>query len=132
MKRLRHQRGWWVTLRAVLNSKLNNCVCRLQLRAQMAIAESVLDLKQRVVWELPAHEHSKVLATYLPLQHSTSILVLPTIPINALLAHPKVVSVVSDGSIQAIYRAIYYAKPIASVALTVEQRDLVSERGACV
>lgn len=101
--------------------------CRLPLRAHMAMAEAVLDLKQRVVWQLALPEHEQLLAAYLPLRHAKhSILVQQHLPMHTVLSHPNVHSLVSDGSMQSIHAAIFYAKPLAAVALNAEQRDNVA------
>ncbi|KAG2482667.1 hypothetical protein HYH03_018405 [Edaphochlamys debaryana] len=103
---------------------------RPPLRALLAIAEAVLDLKQRIVWQLPAADIARVRQVYLPLKHARNVLMLPEVPLEPLMAHRNVVSLISAGSIQTIYTAIYHAKPIMGVPLTTAQGDLAARLGA--
>lgn len=105
--------------------------CRLPFRALLAIAESILDLEQRVVWQISDPDMQRVLQAYPPLKHAAHhIFHAPRIPLQDLLGHPQVVSFVADGSMEAVYSGIYHAKPLIAVALDTEQRDVVARVAA--
>ncbi|GLC48542.1 hypothetical protein PLESTB_000109300 [Pleodorina starrii] len=103
---------------------------RLPLRALLAIAEAVIDLKQRIVWQAAAADIARVRQLYPPLKHARHVLLLPSLPLGELLAQPQVVSLVTAGSVQAIYAALYAAKPVMAVPLNGAQEDLVARLAA--
>ncbi len=64
---------------------------RLPFRALLAIAESILDLEQRVVWQISDADMQRVLQAYTPLKHAAHhIFHAPRIPLQDLLGHPHV------------------------------------------
>lgn len=52
----------------------------------------------------------RVRQTYLPLQHATNIYAAPYVPLHTLLAHPKIVSFIADGSVQSVYAGLTHGK----------------------
>ncbi|PNW86292.1 hypothetical protein CHLRE_02g080500v5 [Chlamydomonas reinhardtii] len=103
---------------------------RPPLRALLAVAEAVLDLKQHIVWQASAADIARVKQVYLPLKHARKVLMMPDVPVQDLLAHANVVSIITAGSVQAIYAAIYAAKPVMAVPLNAAQEDLVARLAA--
>ncbi|EFJ45314.1 hypothetical protein VOLCADRAFT_94406 [Volvox carteri f. nagariensis] len=103
---------------------------RLPLRALLAMAEAVIDLKQRIVWQAAAADIARVRQLYLPLKHARHVLMLPSLPLRELMAHPKVVSLVTAGSVQAIYAALYVGKPVMAVPLNTAQEGLAARLAA--
>ncbi|GIL53170.1 hypothetical protein Vafri_8848 [Volvox africanus] len=99
---------------------------RLPLRALLAIAEAVIDLKQRIVWQAAEADIARVRQLYLPLRHARHVLMVPRVPLQELIMHPQVVSLITAGSVQAIYTAVYAGKPVIAVPLNAAQEDLVA------
>ncbi|KAG2446801.1 hypothetical protein HYH02_008361 [Chlamydomonas schloesseri] len=103
---------------------------RPPLRALLAVAEAVLDLKQHIVWQISEADIARVKQVYLPLKHARKVMMMPDVPVQDLLAHSAVVSIITGGSVQAIYAAIYAAKPVMAVPLNAVQEDLVARLAA--
>ncbi|KAG2435342.1 hypothetical protein HXX76_007415 [Chlamydomonas incerta] len=103
---------------------------RPPLRALLAVAEAVLDLKQHIVWQASEADIARVKQVYLPLKHARKVLMLPEVPVQDLLAQTNVVSIITAGSVQAIYAAIYAGKPVMAVPLNAAQEDLVARLAA--
>ncbi|PNG99843.1 UDP-glucuronosyltransferase 2B14 [Tetrabaena socialis] len=78
----------------------------------------------------PRGPEPDIARVYLPLKHARNVLMLPELPLSELLAHPQVVSLVTAGSVQAIYQAIYHAKPVMAVPLSSGQEDVVARVAA--
>ncbi|GLI59774.1 hypothetical protein VaNZ11_001737 [Volvox africanus] len=103
---------------------------RLPLRALLAIAEAVIDLKQRIVWQASEADIARVKQLYLPLRHARHVLMVPSVPLRELMVLPHVVSLITAGSVQAIYTAVYAGKPVIAVPLNAAQEDLVARLAA--
>ncbi|GFR49482.1 hypothetical protein Agub_g11421 [Astrephomene gubernaculifera] len=104
---------------------------RPPLRALLALAEAVIDLRLHIVWQAPEQDIARLRQLYLPLKHARHVLLLPPpLPLGPLLAHPQVVTLVTAASVQSLYQAIYHAKPVVAVPLSAVQEDLAARLAA--
>ncbi|GIM06931.1 hypothetical protein Vretimale_11162 [Volvox reticuliferus] len=82
---------------------------RLPLRALLAIAEAVIDLKQRIVWQAAEADIARVRQLYLPLRHARHVLMVPSLLLQDLMAQPQVVSLITAGSVQVCLDLVSYS-----------------------
>ncbi len=55
---------------------------RPPLRALLAVAEAVLDLKQHIVWQISESDIARVKQVYLPLKHARKVMMMPEVPVQ--------------------------------------------------